>query len=83
MLLIKNGNVYTMESDKSERLDVLINDDGKITKVAFNINVDRETIDITKMPAYNMKLEAFSKSFPHNSSSSHSCFNFALNKYVK
>lgn len=58
MLLIKNGNVYTMEKEVPEILDVLINDEGKIVKVDNQINADCETIDASGLNVYPGIVEA-------------------------
>lgn len=58
MLLIKNGNVFTMESEGSEKLDILLNDNGKIEKIAPAIDADCETIDATGLNVYPGIVEA-------------------------
>ena len=58
MLLIKNGNVYTMECDAAEKLAILIGDDGKIAKVAEQIDVDCEVIDASGCTVYPGLVEA-------------------------
>ena len=47
MYVIKNGTVYTMKSDKPIKADILINDAGKIEKIAISINEPKaEVIDV-------------------------------------
>ncbi len=58
MLLIKNGNVYTMESDVAEKLDILIGDDGLIQAIAPSINEDCKTIDASGCNVYPGIVEA-------------------------
>lgn len=58
MLLIKNGNVYTMEKDECEKLDILLNDEGKIEKVASSIEACCETIDASGCNVYPGIVEA-------------------------
>lgn len=46
MYVIRNATVYTMEDDKARNADILVNDKGKIEKIARNINVkNAEVID--------------------------------------
>ena len=39
MYVIRNATVYSMEDDKARNADILVNDKGKIEKIARNINV--------------------------------------------
>lgn len=60
MLLIKNGNVYTMEEDVAKNLDVLINDAGKIETIAPHIEplANYEIIDAKDFNVYPGIVEA-------------------------
>ncbi len=52
MLLIKNGTVYTMGDSGIAIVDILMNDEGKIEKIAETIDYDCETIDATGCNVY-------------------------------
>lgn len=58
MLLVKNGNVFTMESENCEKLDILLDDHGKIEKVDSCITGDYEIIDATGCNVYPGIVEA-------------------------
>jgi imidazolonepropionase-like amidohydrolase len=46
MYVIKNGTVYTMKDDRPIKADILVNDEGKIEKIAPTIKADKaELID--------------------------------------
>ena len=46
MYVIKNGTVYTMKDDRPIKADILVNDEGKIEKIAPSIKADKaELID--------------------------------------
>lgn len=58
MLLIKNGSVYTMENDKCEKIDILVNDNGKIEKIGeINEQYDN-VIDANGLIVYPGIIEA-------------------------
>ena len=61
MLLIKNGLLYTMEQEKEVKADLLIKD-GKIEKIAKNIEVKEQTqvIDAEGMKVYPGFIDAHS-----------------------
>lgn len=58
MLLVKNGNVFTMESENCEKLDILLDDHGKISKVAPYIDGEYDTIDASGYNVYPGIVEA-------------------------
>jgi len=58
MLLVKNGNVFTMENEICEKLDILLDDHGKIEKVDSCITGDYEIIDATGCNVYPGIVEA-------------------------
>ena len=60
MILIKNGNVHTMEDEKVEVLDILIRD-GKIVELHKDIqNEDAIVIDATGLNVYPGLIDAHS-----------------------
>ena len=58
MLLVKHGHVFTMESENCEKLDILLDDHGKIEKVDSCITGDYEIIDATGCNVYPGIVEA-------------------------
>lgn len=62
MLLIKNGNIYTMAGQMLEKCDILIKD-GKLADISRNIdneNIEIKTIDATSFNIYPGFVEAHS-----------------------
>ncbi|NBK98595.1 MAG: amidohydrolase [Erysipelotrichia bacterium] len=58
MLLIKNGTVYTMESEQPEKLDILLDEEGKIAAIDHKIEADCEIIDAQGCNVYPGLVEA-------------------------
>lgn len=55
MILVKNGNVFTLENEGSKKLDILIKD-SKIVEIGENIQIDNvEIIDATNKNVYPIK----------------------------
>lgn len=67
MLLIKNGTVFTMTTNKPIQADVLI-ENGKIKQIAQGITVSCETIDATGKNVYPGIVEAHSHLGIHEAS---------------
>lgn len=60
MILVKNGNVFTLENEGSKKLDILIKD-SKIVEIGENIQIDNvEIIDATNKNVYPGLIDAHS-----------------------